>query len=54
MPLNSWPRTNSSRQADPLEAPGNFVLEDRPDPNPGTGQLLLRPAYTAVCFSRPG
>lgn len=30
---------------------GNFVIEDRPDPRPAPDQLLLRPAYTAVCFS---
>ena len=30
---------------------GNFVVEDRPDPKPAPDQLLVRPAYTAVCFS---
>lgn len=31
--------------------PLNFVVEARPDPEPWPDQLLLRPAYTAVCFS---
>lgn len=31
--------------------PGRFVLEERPDPRPGPGEVLLRPAFTAVCFS---
>jgi (R,R)-butanediol dehydrogenase / meso-butanediol dehydrogenase / diacetyl reductase len=30
---------------------GNFVIEERPEPKPGAGDLLLRPAYTGVCFS---
>ena len=31
--------------------PRNFVIEERPDPKPGPGELLLRPAYTGVCFT---
>src|ERR1700722_12902452 len=29
----------------------NFVIEERPDPKPGPGELLLRPLYTGLCVS---
>src|SRR5688572_28726415 len=28
-----------------------FMLEEAPQPKPGPGEVLLRPAYAAVCFS---
>jgi threonine dehydrogenase-like Zn-dependent dehydrogenase len=31
--------------------PRNFVVEERPDPRPGPGELLLRPLYTGLCVS---
>jgi (R,R)-butanediol dehydrogenase/meso-butanediol dehydrogenase/diacetyl reductase len=31
--------------------PGNFVVEERPDPRAGPGDLLVRPLYTGVCVS---
>jgi (R,R)-butanediol dehydrogenase / meso-butanediol dehydrogenase / diacetyl reductase len=31
--------------------PHNFVVEDRPQPRPGSGELLLRPLYAGVCVS---
>jgi threonine dehydrogenase-like Zn-dependent dehydrogenase len=31
--------------------PGRFLLEERPDPQPGPGELQLRPLYTGVCVS---
>lgn len=31
--------------------PGNFPIEDRPEPRPNTGEVLLRPLFNGLCFT---
>jgi threonine dehydrogenase-like Zn-dependent dehydrogenase len=31
--------------------PGDFAVEDRPEPRPGPGELLLRPAHVGLCVT---
>ena len=31
--------------------PGDFRLEERPAPSPGSGEVLLRPLFNGVCFT---